>query len=94
MTEQELRSLVRGVIAEVRLKADATSPSSPSSTGPAGSWYPASAGPAPDPTVVPQASIRQHASHGLFVIPAQGEACLIEPGVACNHCGYCKSYGH
>jgi hypothetical protein len=20
--------------------------------------------------------------------------CLIEPAVACNHCGYCKSYGH
>jgi len=20
--------------------------------------------------------------------------CLIEPAVTCNHCGYCKSYGH
>ena len=20
--------------------------------------------------------------------------CLIEPAVICNHCGYCKSYGH
>lgn len=20
--------------------------------------------------------------------------CIIEPAVACNHCGYCKSYGH
>ena len=81
MTEQELRQLVRGVIAErsteVRLKADTT-------------WRPASAGP-PDPTVIP---LRDHASHGLFVIPAQGESCLIEPAVTCNHCGYCKSYGH
>ena len=72
MTEQELRQLVRGVIAgrtEVRL-----------------------AGP-PDPTTVPLV-IRDHASHGLFVIPAPGEACIIEPAVTCNHCGYCKSYGH
>ena len=20
--------------------------------------------------------------------------CIIEPSVMCNHCGYCKSYGH
>jgi hypothetical protein len=70
MTEQELRQLVRGVIAarpEVRLQ--------------------------PDTTVFPLA-MRDHASHGLFVIPAQGESCIIEPTVTCNHCGYCKSYGH
>ena len=23
-----------------------------------------------------------------------GGPCVIEPAVACNHCGYCKSYGH
>jgi threonine dehydrogenase-like Zn-dependent dehydrogenase len=23
-----------------------------------------------------------------------GDACVIEPGVTCNHCGYCKSHGH
>jgi threonine dehydrogenase-like Zn-dependent dehydrogenase len=22
------------------------------------------------------------------------DACVIEPGVACDHCGYCKSHGH
>ena len=48
----------------------------------------------PDPAAIPLPSIRQHASHALFVIPAPGEACVIEPGVTCNHCGYCKSYGH
>ena len=21
-------------------------------------------------------------------------ACLIEPSVRCNHCGYCQSFGH
>jgi hypothetical protein len=36
------------------------------------------------------------ASHAQFVLaPGDPEGrCIIEPGVACNHCGYCKSYGH
>jgi hypothetical protein len=41
--------------------------------------------------------LRMHPSHGLFVLPAGGDSdgpCLIEPAVMCNHCGYCKSYGH
>ena len=95
MTEQELRQLVRSVIEQqpVRLKADLTSARGRGSSGPESSWDPASAGP-PDPTVIPLPVIRDHASHALFMIPAQGEACIIEPGVTCNHCGYCKSYGH
>jgi hypothetical protein len=47
---------------------------------------------APQPT-----TLRQHASHGLFVLPAGADTdgpCIIEPAVQCNHCGYCKSYGH
>jgi len=71
MTEQELRALVRGVIAQ---QAGTVAP--------------------PNPAAIPLPNVRQHASHALFVIPAQGEACVIEPGVTCNHCGYCKSYGH
>lgn len=41
--------------------------------------------------------LRQHPSHGLLAVPAgadSGGACVIEPAVTCNHCGYCKSYGH
>jgi len=41
--------------------------------------------------------IRQHSSHATFVLPTGTDAdgpCLIEPAVACNHCGYCRSYGH
>jgi hypothetical protein len=48
-------------------------------------------------TPPPPATLRQHASHGLFVLPAGADTdgpCLIEPAVPCNHCGYCKSYGH
>jgi hypothetical protein len=36
-----------------------------------------------------------HSSHALFTLQGDPEGrCVIEPGVACNHCGYCKSYGH
>ena len=38
-----------------------------------------------------------HASHGTFTLPAGADTdgpCIIEPAVMCNHCGYCKSYGH
>tara|TARA_B100001123_G_scaffold376713_1_gene443598 strand:+ start:2601 stop:2816 length:216 start_codon:yes stop_codon:yes gene_type:complete len=37
------------------------------------------------------------ASHVLFALPNGtdvGGSCIIEPAVFCNHCGYCKSYGH
>ena len=48
-------------------------------------------------TAPPPAAFRQHASHGLLMVPAGADAdgpCVIEPAVHCNHCGYCKSYGH
>ena len=40
---------------------------------------------------------RRHASHLLLPVERGSEgggACLIEPTVRCNHCGYCQSYGH
>jgi hypothetical protein len=42
------------------------------------------------------APVTGHSSHALFMLaPGDPEGrCIIEPGVACNHCGYCKSYGH
>ena len=35
-------------------------------------------------------------SFGRYVVPraAADTACLIEPAVACNHCGYCQCHGH
>lgn len=41
--------------------------------------------------------LRAHASHVLLPLARGGDgdgACLIEPSVRCNHCGYCLSYGH
>lgn len=43
------------------------------------------------------AVLHLHASHGMFTLPAGADMdgpCLIEPAVMCNHCGYCKSWGH
>ena len=43
------------------------------------------------------AVVRLHASHGMFTLPVGADTdnpCLIEPAVTCNHCGYCRSYGH
>ncbi len=37
------------------------------------------------------------AAFALLPLPRGGDgdgACLIEPTVRCNHCGYCQSYGH
>ena len=45
----------------------------------------------------PPAAAGPHPSHALFLPQGGMEAsghCVIEPAVACTHCGYCKSYGH
>ena len=37
------------------------------------------------------------ASHLLLKVVPGSEidgACVIEPSVRCNHCGFCQSYGH
>jgi hypothetical protein len=78
MTEQELRALVRDAIARHGQLAPAE--------------------PRPDASVGrPAALLRAHSSHAQFILPAGMDTdgpCLIEPAVQCNHCGFCKSYGH
>ena len=57
----------------------------------------AASGARSDPAVALAPHFSQHASHGLFSVPAGADIygpCVIEPAVSCNHCGYCKSYGH
>lgn len=73
MNEQDLRRLVRQVIA--------------------GHGAVPTREPAPPGVSAPQL----HSSHVMFTLPADPHAdgrCLIEPAVMCNHCGYCKSWGH
>ncbi len=50
----------------------------------------------PVPTVGPGAPA-SHPSHVRLLLVTGGDAdgaCLIEPTVRCNGCGYCQSYGH
>jgi hypothetical protein len=35
-----------------------------------------------------------HPSQYRYALPESDGPCIIEPGVACNHCGYCQSHGH
>ena len=78
MNEHELRSIVRDAIARHAAESGVVR--------------------AANSPAVPFAVVtRQHASHALFAVPSgsdTGGACVIEPAVACDHCGYCKSYGH
>ena len=78
MTEQELRALVQDAVSR-HLSGGAGRLSPPRT---ASSSPPPSSG---------------HASHARFASVTGGDAdgrCLIEPAVACTHCGYCTSYGH
>jgi hypothetical protein len=50
---------------------------------------PAAAAPLPGPS-----TMRGHASHFRYTLTESDGPCLIEPGVQCNHCGYCQSHGH
>lgn len=80
MNEQELRALVRSVVAARlgdRVGAQASGPRVAS------------------PVPHPPSSVALHLSHGRFTLaPDPDGRCFIEPGVACNHCGFCQSYGH
>lgn len=38
--------------------------------------------------------LAMHPSHYRYALPPSDGPCIIEPGVPCNHCGYCESHGH
>ena len=35
-----------------------------------------------------------HPSNYQYSLPPSDGPCFIEPGVQCNHCGYCQTHGH
>ena len=77
MNEQELRSIVREVVAR-RLAERALKTSARASL---------------DRAIAP--GCQSHPSHAMYVTVINAdEACVIEPGARCDHCGYCKSHGH
>jgi hypothetical protein len=80
MTDAELRALVRDAVAR-HLGTAARRPI---------------ADPAPTLTAHHRSSSwAEHPSHHLYLqVVNTTDACVIEPSVACDHCGYCKSHGH
>jgi hypothetical protein len=49
----------------------------------------------PAPSDRPQLlHVGQHPSSYQYVLPPSDGPCFIEPGVQCNHCGYCQTHGH
>jgi hypothetical protein len=79
VTDDELRRLVREAVARQLGKA----PAAPVPVLPETGQMPVRSG-----------SWSGHASHYQYVILNPTDSCVIEPGVGCNHCGYCKSHGH
>ncbi len=83
MNEDALRALIRESIARFTAGASAEA-------GPLGGMP----GPQLEPLQQVPVSFLTHASHYRYDVPKSGDACVIEPGVTCNHCGYCESHGH
>jgi hypothetical protein len=77
MTEDDLRALVRDAVAR-HVAASGGDAAHAHAGGPG----------VPAPGV--------HPSFGRYLLPRDpndGGACLIEPSVKCNHCGFCLSHG-
>lgn len=69
MTEEQLRVLVREIVAQQLGTRPAPEAPHPSGSG--------------------------HPSHARFALAGDtAGACLIEPAVRCDRCGFCQSYGH
>jgi hypothetical protein len=82
MTDAELRAIVRQAVARHLGRAGDQGPVAPPASSDA--YHPQ-----------PSAPWQHHASHHLYVsLVNTDSACVIEPSVACDHCGYCKSHGH
>ncbi len=48
----------------------------------------------PSPSPAAAARPHVHPSFTLLPLPSNDGPCIIEPAVSCNHCGFCKTYGH
>jgi hypothetical protein len=78
VTDEELREMIRESIARH------VAPSPPSAMGQSASRDSV-------------AALQMHSSHARLPLSRGADddgACIIEPAVRCNHCGFCLSYGH
>jgi len=92
MTEDDLRALVREVVA--RHLAEVAAPDVGPAAGPRLVLGPL---PPPPPRRAAPHDWRHHPSHvrlSLLTGLEQDGPCLVEPGVPCSHCGFCQSWGH
>ncbi len=92
MTEQDVRALVQKVLAQRGMASGAGAAA-------AGGIDVGAPMPGCGSRVSAAPLYRNHASHATFTLQVtvgdDGSApCVIEPGVRCDHCGYCRSYGH
>jgi hypothetical protein len=46
------------------------------------------------PSALPMRQPGHPSHHQYLTVINVGDACVIEPNVTCDHCGYCKSHGH
>ena len=53
-----------------------------------------SGGETPVPETPSLLHVMAHPSHYRYHLQPPEGPCVIEPGVRCNHCGYCESHGH
>ena len=83
MTEHELREMIRASIARHSFSAEHAELAEQGHTRSAGAA-----------TSAVQAANPSFARLPLLRSGDDAGACLIEPAVRCNHCGYCLSYGH
>ena len=99
MTDAELRALVRDAVARhlgppAQGPATAGAPQQPAQAAAAAPGHVARAVASHAP-LAPSLDCSSHPSHRLYVSLVNVDtACVIEPSVACDHCGYCRSHGH
>ena len=79
VNEDALRALVRDAIGRIESRS-----SQPASDTP----------PAPSLSNGRLIHLSAHPSHYQYTLPPSDGPCFIEPGVRCNHCGYCQTHGH
>lgn len=48
----------------------------------------------PPPFQAPRPQLLAPSHYQYLTLVNVGDACLIEPSVNCNHCGYCKCHGY
>ncbi len=88
MTDDEIRSLVRVAI-QKHLGTPVAAPPAPADVASGFLTTVASA-------EVVSRTVPVSISFGRYALPRADDdiMCIIEPAVACNHCGYCQCHGH